>query len=503
MAESETTLVAPPPTASDVRPSGDPSPALARAADAPVSTLQPDDDGQLTADQRARRRGGLAPAVPTEAEREVNEIARSPEPLQTPPPPDAKLAQELQAAYAEQAQQRRRRLTKAQKADRAQYAASVESSKDRVAAKRARETAQALAVLQPREPTFNTAPTPNARPTTSEETRPNPVLENRLPPEILAQYIATRGKGYAHRSDPSVVQFRDYGDALRAETNSLDTADTLVSIARDRGFENIKVRGSDAFRREVWLEAMAREIKVSGYTPEPRDWEEMARRAKVYGKSENVIERGDPTTARELHHPEAGMVGRMAGPEETLRAVLPALYAKSGVKVDEPKLNEAIHRAVTKRRTEIDASPAAVAIRPVEGTVIAAGVAPYQFEAGRDPSYFVRLVRDNGEVFEKWGKALGAISSDLLRTGTKIEIVNRGAKAVEINAKRNDLHVIAKDTLLVDSAVFLRRAAEMNAARDAQVQQLRPTGRTTGLPTQATVRPQERPVHLPRRDRGR
>ncbi|WEF35959.1 LPD7 domain-containing protein [Pseudoduganella chitinolytica] len=72
--------------------------------------------------------------------------------------------------------------------------------------------------------------------------------------------------------------FRDRGSRLETPSDSAQVADTLVAIAQARGWDDIRVSGSTAFCREVWLEAAAHGMHVRGYTPSRDDRAELARR---------------------------------------------------------------------------------------------------------------------------------------------------------------------------------------------------------------------------------
>ena len=59
--------------------------------------------------------------------------------------------------------------------------------------------------------------------------------------------------------------FRDQGNALATHSNSVDVAQYLVRLAQARGWNAIRVTGSETFRHAVWVEANARGLRVRGY----------------------------------------------------------------------------------------------------------------------------------------------------------------------------------------------------------------------------------------------
>lgn len=99
-----------------------------------------------------------------------------------------------------------------------------------------------------------------------------------VPPEIEKQYLHVGDKFY-HPKNTELVAFEDKGNKLETKSNSEAIAESMVRIAEARGWDEIKVTGSETFRREVWLEAAARGMHVKGYTPSEQDKAALAKRA--------------------------------------------------------------------------------------------------------------------------------------------------------------------------------------------------------------------------------
>src|SRR5688572_14538859 len=58
------------------------------------------------------------------------------------------------------------------------------------------------------------------------------------------------------------LAFTDHGAKLQAQTHNIEVIRSLVTIAQARGWEAIKVSGSEEFCRLVWREASLRGIDV-------------------------------------------------------------------------------------------------------------------------------------------------------------------------------------------------------------------------------------------------
>jgi len=91
-----------------------------------------------------------------------------------------------------------------------------------------------------------------------------------VPPDVEKRYIHVGNKFY-HAKNTDLVAFEDKGNKLETRSNSETIAESMVRIAEARGWDELKVSGSEAFRREVWLAAAARGMQVKGYTPTDMD----------------------------------------------------------------------------------------------------------------------------------------------------------------------------------------------------------------------------------------
>jgi hypothetical protein len=100
-----------------------------------------------------------------------------------------------------------------------------------------------------------------------------------IPPEIEKQYLRVGDKFY-HPKNTDSVAFEDKGNKLETKSNSGNIAESMVSIAAARGWDEIKVSGSESFSREVWLEASSRGMQVKGYSPSEQDKAELAKRMR-------------------------------------------------------------------------------------------------------------------------------------------------------------------------------------------------------------------------------
>lgn len=101
----------------------------------------------------------------------------------------------------------------------------------------------------------------------------------KIPDEIEKKYIKV-GDTFHYMNKPDLKAFEDRGNKLETKSNSEHVAADLVNIAKARGWEDIKVNGTEEFRRQVWLEASARGMGVKGYQPKEADLAMLEKRNK-------------------------------------------------------------------------------------------------------------------------------------------------------------------------------------------------------------------------------
>lgn len=176
-----------------------------------------------------------------------------------------------------------------------------------------------------------------------------------VPPEIEKQYLRVGDKFY-HPKNTDLVAFEDKGNKLETKSNSEAIAESMVRIAEARGWDEIKVSGSEAFRKEVWLEAASRGMHVKGYSPSEQDKAELAKRSS--GMEANKVEQDNkPFRARENEADKAAKPADAPKPEAKAE---PEKADSPNKKLAQAFANETAAEAV-KKHPELAGAVAAVA----------------------------------------------------------------------------------------------------------------------------------------------
>jgi hypothetical protein len=137
-----------------------------------------------------------------------------------------------------------------------------------------------------------------------------------VPTAVEQEYLRVGNKFY-HPKDTQKPAFEDKGDKLETKSDSKEVAGALVRIAQSRGWDEIKVSGSEDFRKEVWLQAAAQGVPVKGYTPTEQDKVELAMRTRE--AQSNRIDKDNSRSSGRENETASARTSTQARPVESQR----------------------------------------------------------------------------------------------------------------------------------------------------------------------------------------
>lgn len=257
------------------------------------------------------------------------------------------------------------------------------------------------------------------------------------PPSLAKRYLIA-GQKYYFRDDVKKVAFEDQGKRLSTDLDDPAVATSMVELAVAKEWTSVHVKGTAEFKREVWLTAAARGMKVSGYTPSDVDLarlDDLIQRQPL--RPTNEIVKNDKRERTFLSE-KIGLQAESAT-HETKDESKP-LTAKQQLAIDALK---AILRSRGDSEVAINMASALAAEKFTDnrvyvGKLVESGYAPYDNNPVNDPNFFVKLKGVNGER-TIWGEdirralALGGASK-----GDDISLAHQGMKAAKIRTKRRD-----------------------------------------------------------------
>jgi putative DNA primase/helicase len=93
---------------------------------------------------------------------------------------------------------------------------------------------------------------------------PKTAASDAVPEEIAKRFVQVKNKYYF----PDGAQaFTDRGNRITTNSENTEVVRSLVDIAKARSWQEITVRGTERFRKEVWIAASVAGLEVRGYKP--------------------------------------------------------------------------------------------------------------------------------------------------------------------------------------------------------------------------------------------
>ena len=214
-----------------------------------------------------------------------------------------------------------------------------------------------------------------------------------LPVSYHDRFLITKAKGqqdlYRSYDDarPAII---DKGDQLSTRNADRGTAMDMIELASHRGWQSLKAKGPEEFRREMWIEGSAQGLKVQGYRPTEKDQEEANRRSQMIG--ERAIERTD----------------------------------RASVSANSKNANHEDQKAVPRQSYS----------EGISGKITDIGTAPYRNREGADPAPFVALTSKTGKEEHIWSVTLpAALEKHDLKVGDRATFFSPGVEPVTYKTK--------------------------------------------------------------------
>ncbi|KQX20658.1 LPD7 domain-containing protein [Variovorax sp. Root434] len=237
----------------------------------------------------------------------------------------------------------------------------------------------------------------------------------RVPDAIERHYLRVDNRYFF---PDRTLAFIDDGARIRVRSENREVLHGVVAIAEARGWRALTVKGTESFRQGMWREAAMRGIEVRGYEPTEVEILQMQRVSKP---SQPSHEKGAASASAPRTAPEkrgAAMArDRSRGPGAARDAA------------PDPAELPQDHR-----------SPRTAPGSTVQGLLVAAAAAPYQFDPAQHMSFYVRVRTETGDR-TVWGSDLEralAESASRPRIGDQAVLTRHGARPVKVLvAQRN------------------------------------------------------------------
>jgi hypothetical protein len=261
--------------------------------------------------------------------------------------------------------------------------------------------------------------------------------EEGIPKALLNKYYVVDDK-YHFKGNPEKVAFEDSGKALKTTIDDKHIAASMVEVAKAKKWETIQVKGSEEFKRNVWLEASMKGMTVKGYEPRDIDLALLNDMKKEQGKevAQNTIEKGTerqkekPINEKEKVDPAQECKEKLNNLSEQEKALLTVFDKK--MKAD---------GFTEKQRTaSIDVAVEQLNQKKMHvGKLVDHGAAPYKHNPKNSSSYYATIENSKGEKNTVWAKDLErTLKEQNIIKNDDIVLTYKGSNKVEVNTKEID-----------------------------------------------------------------
>lgn len=265
-----------------------------------------------------------------------------------------------------------------------------------------REQAEKAAILASspefRQPEKKAEPEQQEQPTRAEPT-PKPQQnqqteeqrEFKIPEKVSKQYEiqGNNERKLLDKETHKVAIDASSDNVLKTRKNDAKTIQNMLEIAENNGWSSVKIKGSNEFKREAWLQASLKGLEVNGYKPTEADKKLLETRQAHLEKTTNSITNETPKQAERA---------------------------------------KPVHEAT--------------------GKLIAYGVAPYPNSEKGSKTYYADIQTADGNTQRLWGKGIQeALKSSNSREGDNIHLAKTGNDGKQNTWKAEVVQTVAQQKI--------------------------------------------------------
>lgn len=293
------------------------------------------------------------------------------------------------------------------------------------------------------------------------------------------------------------VAFSDHGQRLTTDQDDPTVIYGMVLRAQEKGWTSLRVKGSEGFKVEVWIQATMAGIQVEGYNPREIDQARLdERKGKTLTKQpKNRLGQMGPrdrSTSHAENEPDS-LTASQNMAITTLQAILRDRGDSAAM------IAAAVEEATARLHGE----------RLVVGTLVKHGRAQYGHDEQAQTSYFVTLETAKGEQ-TLWGVDLArAMERSDAKTGNAVALIQRANEGVTVQSplrnetgevvgtephavRRNVWEVLNLHAIGVKALDTITTAARVTSHEPVIQVFDRTAARTDRIPDAARIRDQER-----------
>ena len=257
-----------------------------------------------------------------------------------------------------------------------------------------------------------------------EETSREATKETMALEALRKRFLQAENKFY-FRDNENKLAFEDNGKRLTTEHDDTNIIHSMVELAEAKGWTSIKIKGTDEFKREAWLQASLKGMEVKGYKPHSVDLARLNDHQSEETRSNKSLNTIDQATER-----VAVVDEQQRTLSEKQRTAIEALQIIMRSRGDSTKVIDMASELAAERFQNN---------RVYVGKMLEHGAAPYENDKNNENSYYVKLQTNESSEKVVWGVDLKrAIDEGSAKIGEDVVLAYQGRQQVTVKVKERD-----------------------------------------------------------------
>ena len=316
---------------------------------------------------------------------------------------------------------------------------------------------------------------------------------------LRRRFLKADNKFYfrAGHGEAAKVAFSDHGERLTTDQNDHTVIHGMMLRAQEKGWTSLRVKGSEGFKVEVWIQATIASIEVEGYNPREID------RARLNERKGETLTKQQKSSFGERAPRDRSTIPVEKSPTTLTASQNVAITTLQAILRERGDSAAMIAAAVEEATARLHGE------RLVVGTIVEHGPARYGHDEQAPQSYFVTVETAKGEQ-TVWGVNLArAIERSDAKIGQAVALIQRANERVTVQSpvkneagevvgmgphavRRNVWEVLNLQTLGVKARDTITTAARVTSHEPVIQVFDRTAARTDRIPDAARIHDQER-----------
>ena len=160
-------------------------------------------------------------------------------------------------------------------------------------------------------------------------------VKQELPDSLKKQYLVDETQGKFFDKGNQSLAFEDKGKQIDTRKNDAQTIDSMMTLAKSKGWKSIELSGDKDFKREAWLQASMSGIAVRGYSPNKDD--KSLLNARIEAQQKNTMTQSKEQDASRVNSISAAIIKDKVQNPATQAKIIAEVNRRAGDAIEHGK----------------------------------------------------------------------------------------------------------------------------------------------------------------------